>query len=72
MLQSIPAQLVGSQIIWLAPEPAIKPAQKVLVVWDDEPAEAQSPKGVNVDDLVGRLTWRGDAVAVQREQRDAW
>jgi hypothetical protein len=71
MLRSVPAQVVGSKIVWLAPEPRLDPAQKVLVVWEDA-APATSGTGIDVRDLMGRLAWRGDALLAQQAQRDAW
>ena len=72
MLHSVPAQVVGSKIVWLAPEPALEPAQKVLVVWDDASGTESARRGIEVHDLIGRFTWSGDALAAQREERDAW
>lgn len=36
-----------------------------------ENSDAQAAK-FDMTDLAGRLSWKGDAVAEQRKQRDAW
>jgi hypothetical protein len=43
----------------------------VLVI---NPVKASKDQNLNYDfsDLVGRLTWQGDAVAMQRTLRDEW
>jgi hypothetical protein len=56
----------------------LPPDTRVLLVWESAPAAVSSGDqlvvggGVNIRDLAGRLHWRGDALAAQREQRDAW
>lgn len=35
-------------------------------------AENQSEKSYNFADLAGKLTWKGDAVEMQRNLRDEW
>jgi hypothetical protein len=87
MLRSYSAKLDGSKIIWLDQPPANLVDTRVLVVVDDDavmPAQVLAdtladamtttpiPGRYDLTDLVGRLQWRGDAVAAQRAQRDAW
>ncbi|NCP40810.1 MAG: hypothetical protein GW848_09950 [Rhodoferax sp.] len=75
MLQSYSAQLKGNQLIWLDQVPVCSQDSRVLVVVEtSEVPRAHAPQSGKYDlgDLVGQLTWRGDAVAAQRVQRDAW
>lgn len=73
MLKSYPAQLDGATLRWLGRAPAPAPAKPVMVVMDEPESEAPNNTPVyRLADLAGRLSWRGDAVNVQREQRDAW
>ena len=75
MLRSYSAQLNGTELIWLDQPPADLSGARVLVVVDDATLTGQqAPKAGRYDmtDLAGRLQWRGDAVAAQRAQRDAW
>ena len=74
MLRSYSAELNGSQLVWLEKPPEQSARQRVLVVVEDlKPvAEASPNKHYQLADLAGRLQWRGDAVQVQRMQRDAW
>lgn len=75
MLRSFSAELNGADLIWLDQPPANLSHARVLVVVDDElsafPQELAA-KRYEFADLVGKLQWRGDAVKVQRGQRDAW
>ena len=74
MLRSYSAELNGSQLIWLEKPPEQSVRQRVLVVVEDSKpvAEASPDKHCQLADLAGRLQWQGDAVQVQRMQRDAW
>jgi len=75
MLQSYSAQLKGNQLIWLDQAPICLPKSRVLVVVETSGLPlAQPPQSGKYDlrDLVGKLSWHGDAVAAQRRQRDAW
>ncbi len=75
MLQSYSAQLKGNQLIWLDRPPVCLPDSRVLVVVETSDAPLVPPPQsgkYDLRDLVGQLSWRGDAVAAQREQRDAW
>lgn len=74
MLRSYSAQLNGAEVIWLDQPPICLPGARVLVVVDDALPLAPAPIGARYDltDLAGSLQWRGDAVAAQRVQRDAW
>ena len=75
MLKSYSAQITGEKIIWLDQPPPILPSARVLVVVEDETySMPQEPTKAKYDlaDLAGRLKWKGDAVAAQRGQRDAW
>ena len=42
------------------------------LLWRQQQVEAGEPKKYDFSDIAGKLRWRGDAVAVQREIRDAW
>ncbi len=42
------------------------------LLWRQQQIEAREPKGCNFSDIAGKLTWQGDAVAVQREIRGEW
>ena len=75
MLQSYSAQLKGNQLIWLDQAPTCLPDSRVLVVVEtsDLPRAQPLQSGkYDLRDLVGKLSWHGDAVAAQRGQRDAW
>ena len=75
MLRSYSAQLNGSELVWLdLPPPDVKHA-RVLVVLEEEAdtgASASKSNRYNFAHQAGRLQWNGDAVAAQRESRDAW
>jgi hypothetical protein len=75
MLRSYSAELNGSELIWLdQPPPDIKRARVLVVVEEEvglETGTSKSPR-YNFAHLAGRLQWNGDAVAAQRESRDAW
>ncbi len=76
MLKSHPAHLDGVTLRWLDRAPARAPATAVMVVIDEadgEPgADVQGTPPYRLHDLLGKLTWRDDAVREQRTQRDAW
>ncbi len=75
MLRSYSAELNGAELIWLDRPPANLTGVRVLVVIDDDTSPTQQapiPVRYQLTDLLGRLQWRGDAVAAQRVQRDAW
>ena len=76
MLKSYHAEISGSELLWLDGPPAPLSHQRVLVIVDDarpaRDAVAGTQKPYDFSDLVGRLQWRGDAVAQQRAARDAW
>ncbi|MFZ4666021.1 MAG: hypothetical protein ACOYME_06325 [Prochlorotrichaceae cyanobacterium] len=59
LLLDIPTQLAPGQV------------NIVLVL---SPIVASKDQNLNYDfsDLVGRLTWQGDAIAMQRRLRDEW
>lgn len=72
MLQSYSAQLKGNQLIWLDQAPVCLPDSRVLVVVKTSDAPLVPPpqsSKYDLRDLVGQLSWRGDAVAAQC---DAW
>ena len=46
--------------------------REVLVVLNPSSSEAEQKSSYDFSDLVGRLTWRGDAVIMQRNLRDEW
>ena len=70
MLKSYPAQLDGVTLRWLDRAPARAPVKPVLVVVDEPDGDAANAPSYRLSDLLGRLTWRGDAVREQRTQRD--
>lgn len=75
MLRSYSAQLKGNQIVWLDQTPVCSPDSRVLVVVETNESPLTPPQKSNhydLSDLVGQLNWQGDAVAAQRQQRDAW
>ena len=72
MLRSYSAEISGSDLIWIDQPPKNLKRQPVLVVIENAPLPSVEPKRYDFSDLTGRLAWRGDAVAVQRVQRDAW
>ena len=72
MLKSYPAQLDGVTLRWLDRAPARAPVKPVMVVVDEADADTTNTPPYQLGDLLGRLTWRGDAVREQRTQRDAW
>jgi hypothetical protein len=59
LLLDIPTQLSPGQV------------NVVLVLNPIVASKAQNPN-YNFSDLAGRLTWQGDAVAMQRALRDEW
>lgn len=72
MLKSYPAQLDGVTLRWLDGAPARAPLKPVMVVVDESDGDTATTPTYRLSDLLGRLTWRGDAVREQRAQRDAW
>ena len=72
MLKSYSAEISGSELIWIDKPPQNLKRQPVLVVIENTPQATADPMRYDFSDLAGRLTWRGDAVAAQRVQRDAW
>lgn len=79
MLIQAQAHIVDNRVVWLQqPSAPLSPDTRVLLVWESAPAsfapgdQTVSSGGVDIHDLAGQLHWRGDALAVQREQRDAW
>jgi hypothetical protein len=75
MLRSYSAELNGTALVWLdQPPPSLTHARVVVVVEDAAELPATPPQKARYDfaHLAGRLQWQGDAVAAQRELRDAW
>jgi hypothetical protein len=72
MLKSYSAEISGSQLIWIDEPPKNLKRQPVLVVIENTAPLTTTSKSYDLTDLVGRLTWQGDATAAQRGQRDAW
>lgn len=72
MLRSYSAEISGSELIWIDEPPKNLNRQPVLVVIENITPSTTEPKRYDFSDLTGRLAWRGDAVAAQRSQRDAW
>ena len=46
--------------------------REVLVVLNPVSSEENQKSSYDFSDLVGRLTWQGDAVTMQRNLRDEW
>lgn len=44
----------------------------IVVVLNPVSSESKQQPSYDLSDLVGRLTWQGDAVAMQRNLRDEW
>ena len=74
MLHSYSAEINGSQLVWLDSPPVPLMRQRVLVVVEEvsENKVVAATARYQLADLAGRLQWRGDALASQRAQRDAW
>jgi hypothetical protein len=74
MLQSYNAEINGSKLKWLDTPPQMQAHQRVVVTFADVQANRNQATRSKYDfsDLVGRLKWRGDAVAEQRSLRNEW
>ncbi len=72
MLKSYSAEISGSQLVWIDQPPPNLTRQPVLVVIENSSPPASTASRYDLTDLVGRLTWQGDATEVQRRLRDAW
>ena len=75
MLRSYSAELNGSELVWLdQPPPDLKRARVLVVVEEDADSQVSTSRSqrYNFAHLAGRLQWNGDALAAQRESRDAW
>ena len=46
--------------------------REVLVVLNPSSSKVEQKSSYDFSDLVGRLTWQGDAVIMQRNLRDEW
>jgi hypothetical protein len=64
------------QAIERSPDDLVRAILELLKVWQRQqshfPQASGSKSKYDFSDLAGRLTWRGDAVAVQKELRDEW
>ena len=75
MLRSYSAELNGSELVWLdQPPPDLKRARVLVVVEEDADSQVSTSQSqrYNFAHLAGQLQWNGDALAAQRESRDAW
>lgn len=75
MLRSYSAELNGSELVWLdQPPPDLKRARVLVVVEEDADSQVSTfqSQRYNFAHLAGRLQWNGDALAAQRQSRDAW
>ena len=72
MLKSYSAEISGTQLIWIDKPPQNLKSQPVLVVIENTAAQTVVAQPYRLADLVGRLSWQGDAMLAQRDQRDAW
>jgi hypothetical protein len=71
MLKSYSAEISGSQFSWIDEPPKNLKRQSALVVIGNTAPQTITAKPYHLADLVGRLTWQGDATAAQCGQRDA-
>jgi hypothetical protein len=70
------------QTIERSPDDLVRAILELLKVWQRQqsqqmlsshfPKANASQSKYDFSDLAGRLTWRGNAVAVQKELRDEW
>jgi hypothetical protein len=72
MLQTYNAEINGSQLTWLDTPPQMLSHQRVVITLASSKPTAQPSHRYDFSDLVGRLKWRGDAVAEQRAIRNEW
>ena len=73
MLQVYTAELNDTQLTWEnKPPKALKQCRVLVIVEENTPPIASETDRYRLDDLTGKLTWQGDALQEQREQRDAW
>ena len=56
---NIPTQLAAGQV-------------NIVVVLNPVSSQGQQKSSYDFSDLVGRLTWQGDALLMQRTLRDEW
>ncbi|BAY45187.1 hypothetical protein SAMD00079811_27890 [Scytonema sp. HK-05] len=56
---NIPTQLAAGEV-------------NIVVVLNPVSSEGQQKSSYDFSDLVGRLTWQGDALIMQRTLRDEW
>lgn len=56
---NIPTQLAAGEV-------------NIVVVLNPVSSEGQQKSSYDFSDLVGRLTWQGDALLMQRTLRDEW
>jgi len=72
MLQTYNAEINGSQLTWLDTPPQMLSHQRVVITLASTKPSQQSAPRYDFSDLIGRLKWRGDAVAEQRAIRNEW
>lgn len=60
----------ASEVVWAALQ--LLKEQEILVVLNPVSSDGNQKPSYDFSDLVGRLTWRGDAVTMQRNLRDEW
>ncbi len=71
MLQTYNAEIHGSKLTWLDTPPQLLSHQRVVIALADSKPTASTHR-YDFSDLIGRLKWRGDAVAEQRAIRNEW
>jgi hypothetical protein len=59
LILNIPTQLAAGQV-------------NIVVVLNPVSSQGQQKSSYDFSDLVGRLTWQGDALIMQRTLRDEW
>ena len=59
LILNIPTQLAAGEV-------------NIVVVLNPVSSEGQQKSSYDFSDLVGRLTWQGDALIMQRTLRDEW
>ncbi|PSB51533.1 type II toxin-antitoxin system ParD family antitoxin [filamentous cyanobacterium Phorm 6] len=60
----------ASEVVWAALR--LLKEREILVVLNPVSSDGNQKPSYDFSDLVGRLTWRGDAVTMQRNLRDEW
>ncbi len=46
--------------------------REILLVWHPDSSDGKQKPSYDFSDLIGRLSWQGDALTMQRNLRDEW